>query len=71
MGERGTFVEPNGNYIFLGVCCVTLTSRVQIAAAIVLAQHKRHKTIGKAQKPIRHASPIFPVINDQWWASYF
>ncbi len=35
-----------------------LTGRVQIAAPIILAQHKEHERIGEARTSIRCASPI-------------
>jgi Na+-driven multidrug efflux pump len=38
--------------------CASPTGGVQIAAPIVLAQHKGNKRIGEARTSIRHALPI-------------
>jgi hypothetical protein len=41
--------------------CRTLSLRGLIAASIVLTQHKEYVRIGKAQIPMRCASPIVTV----------
>ncbi len=68
-GEAGTFAAPIGEarricsannkiFVIFQNRRASPISGVRIVAPIVLAQHKERERIGKAQTPVRRASPI-------------